>query len=155
VNLRLAFCWIGLVVFALPMLPNIAYAIWPPRGGEAPPARKYPLLEGVEQASRTFYLLALTLLVSSTPRDMSSPWLYLGIVFLALYFVVWLRYFVGGRDPLLLGTSFLGIPVPLAVFPVLYFLCAALWLHNPVAAGCMLVFGIAHITVSCRTLPQV
>ena len=29
-NLKLSFSWIGLVVFALPMLINIAYAVFPP-----------------------------------------------------------------------------------------------------------------------------
>ncbi len=28
-NVRFAFSWVGLVVFALPMLPNIAYAVFP------------------------------------------------------------------------------------------------------------------------------
>lgn len=30
-NLKVSFSWIGLVVFALPMLINIAYAIFPPK----------------------------------------------------------------------------------------------------------------------------
>lgn len=29
-NLKLSFSWVGLVVFALPMLINIAYAVFPP-----------------------------------------------------------------------------------------------------------------------------
>ena len=30
-SLKLSFSWIGLVIFALPMLINIAYAIFPPK----------------------------------------------------------------------------------------------------------------------------
>lgn len=47
-----------------------------------------------------------------------------------LYYIVWIRYFIGGRDAGLLSKSFCLVPMPLAVFPVLYFICAALWLHN-------------------------
>ena len=32
-----------------------------------------------------------------------------------------------------------------AVFPGLYFMSAALWLHNYIACGFMVIFGIAHI----------
>ncbi|MGN0413800.1 MAG: hypothetical protein ACI4FV_12275 [Lachnospiraceae bacterium] len=40
------------------------------------------------------------------------------------------------------------VPMPLAVFPVLYFLCAAIWVHNIPAAVFMILFGIAHNIVS-------
>ncbi len=36
----------------------------------------------------------------------------------------------------------------LAIFPVLYFLCAALWLNNDIAVVIILVFGVAHSAVS-------
>ena len=71
--------------------------------------------------------------------------------FLLLYYVVWIRYFTGGRDIALLNRPFLFIPMPLAVFPVLYFLCAALWLHNIPAAILMMIFGAAHLTVSIQS----
>ena len=35
-------------------------------------------------------------------------------------------YFMGGQEVFLLSHSFLFVPMPLAVFPVLYFLCAAI-----------------------------
>ena len=57
-------------------------------------------------------------------------------------------YFMGSQEVFLLSHSFLYIPMPLAVFPVLYFLCAAIWLHNLPAAIIMVIFGAAHLTVS-------
>lgn len=56
-----------------------------------------------------------------------------------------------GRDVALLGKPFLFVPIPLAVFPVLYYLCAAIWMSNLPAAAVMAVFGIAHIAVSVRS----
>ena len=58
-------------------------------------------------------------------------------------------YFMGGV--FLLSHSFLLVPMPLAVFSVLYFLCAAVWLHNLPAAILMTVFGAAHLTVSIQS----
>ena len=56
-----------------------------------------------------------------------------------------------GRKIALLRCAFLFVPMPLVVFPVLYFLCAAIWLHNVPAVLLMMIFGAAHLTVSLRS----
>ena len=147
-NLKVSLCWSGLVVFALPMLINIAYVVFPP-AGEAKPSRAVPRwLEGIEQGGRIAYLLAIALLASREPIGLRSAWLGLAACFLALYYVVWMRYFLGGRQIALLNRAFLFVPMPLAVFPVLYYLCAAIWLRNLPAVAAMLIFGTAHLAVS-------
>lgn len=152
-NLRLSFSWVGLVIFVLPMLINIVYAIFPPVGvtGTDRQAAIPRLLEITEQASRIAYLLAITFLVSRDRPAVRSVWFFAAVVFLVLYYAVWIRYFAGGRDVALLERSFLAVPIPLAVFPVLYFLCAAIWMHNIPAAVVMVIFGASHIAVSVRS----
>lgn len=150
-NLKISFSWIGLVVFALPMLISLVYAAFPPAGEPQPPAPVTRWVEIVEQASRIAYLLAVTFLVSRTPVSVRSTWFFLAGAFLLLYYAVWIRYFVFGRDVALLERMFLFVPMPLAVFPVLYFLCAALWLHNVPAAVLMVIFGATHLTVSLQS----
>ena len=90
-------------------------------------------------------------LMSREALSFWSVWFSLAAVFLALYYAVWLRYFIGGREITLLSRSFLFVPMPLAVFPVLYFLCAAIWLHNLPAAIIMVIFGAAHLAVSIQS----
>ena len=46
---------------------------------------------------------------------------------------------------------FVPIQPELVVFPVLYYLCAALWLRNLPAVILMLIFGAAHLTVSIQS----
>lgn len=150
-NLKVSFSWIGLVIFALPMLINIAYVMFPPAGKAEQAAAVTHWVEIVEQISRIAYLFAVTLLVSRETLSFRSVWFSLAAVFLVLYYAVWLRYFMGGREIVLLSRSFLFVPLPLAVFPVLYFLCAAIWLHNLPAAIIMAVFGAAHLTVSLQS----
>lgn len=150
-NLKVSFSWIGLVVFALPMLINIAYAVFPPVGKAEQAAAVTHWVEVIEQVSRIAYLAAVTLLVSREPVSTRSGWLWLAVLFLVLYYAVWIRYFAGGREINLLNRTFLLVPMPLAVFPVLYFLCAAIWLHNAPAAVIMVVFGAAHLTVSLQS----
>lgn len=150
-NLKVSFSWVGLVVFALPMLINIAYVMFPPAGEAKPPAPVTHWVEIVEQVSRIAYLLAVTLLVSRRPVSWRSAWLFLAAVFLILYYDVWIRYFALGREIALLKRAFLFVPMPLAVFPVLYFLCAAVWLHNVPAVILMVIFGAAHWRVSIQS----
>ena len=149
--MSLSVSWTGLVVFALPMLINLAYVLFPPAGTAEQQKPVTHWVELVEQISRMVYLLAIVLLVSRKPSRLQSVWLGLAALFLILYYAVWIRYFAGGREIVLLRRSFLFVPMPLAVFPVLYFLCAAIWLHNIPAAVTMVVFGIAHLTVSIQS----
>ena len=150
-NLKVSFLWIGLVVFALPMLINIAYVMFPPVGKAEQAAAVTHWIAIVEQISRIAYLFAVTLIVSRDKLSFRSGWLYLAAAFLFLYYAMWLRYFMSGREISLLSRSFLFVPMPLAVFPVLYFLCAAIWLHNLPAAIIMVIFGAAHLNVSTRS----
>ena len=150
-NLKLSFSWVGLVVFALPMLINIAYAVFPPVGKVEQGETVTHWVEIVEQVSRIAYLAAIMLLVSRESVRFRSAWLWFAALFLILYYAVWFRYFAGGRKIALLNRPFLFVPMPLVVFPVLYYLCAAVWLHNLPAAIFMIVFGAAHLTVSIQS----
>ena len=149
--MKLSFSWIGIVVFALPMLINIAYVIFPPAGAAKQSKGVTRWLEIVENISRIAYLVSISVLVSEKPINPKSAWLMLSALFLILYYIVWIRYFKGGRDIALLGKPFLFVPMPLAVFPVLYFMFAAIWLGNIPAAVIMAIFGAAHITVSVQS----
>lgn len=144
--------WMGILIFILPMIINLIYTFFPPVNAPAEPAKVNKVIEFVEQLTRMLYLFAICFLVSERKIDYTSIWLYLEIIFLILYYIVWIRYFIGGRDTDLLSKSFCLIPMPLAIFPVLYFICAALWLHNMPAVIIMVIFGIAHNIVSYSSL---
>lgn len=145
---KIQFSWIGLIIFALPMLINIVYFVFPPVNAPSEAEASNKIWEMIEQVTRVLYVAAICILVSNKKIDLKSPWFYFEIVFLVLYYIVWIRYFMGGRDVALLGKSFLFVPMPLAVFPVLYFFFSAIWLHNYIAAIIMVAFGIAHNLVS-------
>ena len=51
-NLKVSFSWIGLVIFALPMLINIAYVMFPPVGKAEQTAAVTHWIEIVEQPHR-------------------------------------------------------------------------------------------------------
>ena len=158
--MRFGFSVIGLVIFLVPMLINIVYFLLPPvdekKDGESrkqkEERKENRILSMIESGSRIAYAIAICCLVSKAEISYRSPLLYVSIVFLILYYIVWIRYFIGGRKMRLLGSSFLFVPMPLAIFPVLYFLFAALWVHNYYAMGVMILFGIAHNVISYQEL---
>lgn len=146
------FTIIGLVIFMLPMLINIVYFVLPPVDASASQNMPTKWIEMVESISRIAYAVLICFMLKDKVVKWNSPLLYFALLFLVLYYVVWIRYFLGGRDVALMRASFCFIPMPLAVFPVLYFLLAALWLGNYPAAIIMVIFGIAHNIVSYQSL---
>lgn len=92
-NLKVSFSWIGLVIFALPMLINIAYVMFPPAGKAEQTAAVTHWVEIVEQISRIAYLFAVMLLVSRENLSFRSVWFSLAAVFLVLYYAVSVQSF--------------------------------------------------------------
>lgn len=150
-NVKLGFSWIGLIVFLLPMLINIVYVILPPKNAPTTQQETNKILEIIEQSTRILYMLAIVFLVCKEKVDFTSIWMFVGLMFLTLYYIVWFRYFLGGRDIELLGKAFLFVLMPLAVFPVIYFICSAIWLNNYIAVLFMIIFGIAHNIISYKS----
>lgn len=142
----------GILVFILPMLINLFYFKVAPDNTSTPIPPQYRWIEWIEQATRILYMIFICILVSKQDVDFKSPYLYISIIFLILYYIVWIRFFMSGMQSELRKANFFFVPIPLAIFPVLYFLFAALWLQNGLAAITMLFFGVAHYFVSSMTL---
>lgn len=151
-DLKFRISFFGIIIFILPMFVNLFYFKVAPNDTSTPIAPQYKWIEWIEQVTRMLYMIFICILVSRQKVSFTSPYLYLSLLFLILYYIVWIRYFIGGMQPELMKTNFFFVPIPLAIFPVLYFLFAALWLQNGAAAIIMLFFGIAHYFVSSMTL---
>lgn len=149
-NIKFGFSFYGLIIFIIPILVNILYCILPPK--EERKEQPQPIWDQIENASRILYAVCMCVIVTAKSYNFNSVFFYGMVLFIALYYIVWARYFICGRSVKLLGTKFLFVPMPLAVFPVLYFLCGALWLNNYIAAVIMVIFGIAHNVVSYKNL---
>ncbi len=151
--MKFGFSFIGLIIFVVPMLINIIYFMFPEKNPKEEKSEKNnKILEGIEQTSRVLFAILICILVSNSEIKYRSCLLYISITFLVLYYIVWIRYFINGRDVKMLGKRFFFIPMPLAIFPVLYFLFSALWIKNYPAAVVMVIFGIAHNLISYKNL---
>ena len=137
----------GVVIYTLPIIITL---FSPASDPTSPDDTAHPL-ETIEKLSRLAYLLIIVYLEDRNPVDFRSAWLYIAAVFLILYYLVWIRYFTGRRKVSLFKKAFLFVPMPLAVFLMLYYLCGAIWLRNLPAAIAALIFGVTYTILSYRS----
>ncbi|WP_058301097.1 hypothetical protein [Gorillibacterium timonense] len=137
------FSWEGLVVFLLVMVPNLFY-FWLPQADadlvKAEHNGSYRLWTLIEHASQAVMVALLVFLTSRSSSSFLSPYTLGMAVFLLSYYGMWGFYFRGRRNRLLL--------LGMAVFPVVYFVLAQLWLHNVPALVPTGIFGIAHVWIT-------
>lgn len=140
-NLSLAISIPGIIVFWAAMVPNFVFMLTAPQE-QMEEDRKKSHLNG-EDLSRDFFAFFLVAFVS--PEYASVLYLIVAIVFLVLYYITWFRYFKNGKkaEDLLSPLGF--VPVPLAIFPILYFVFASLFLNNILSLALCLLFAFFHI----------
>jgi hypothetical protein len=141
--MKVTYSWQAFIIVILPMLPNIIYFIMPPN--DVPQASGNKIIESLESISRIIGFALLIFMAQNPNPSLKSPWVFGMLIFLLLYIGLWGRYFLGGGSYALLGKSFLGIPSPMAIFPVCYFICAAVWLGCVPAIVAWIVFLIFHL----------
>lgn len=135
----------ALVIIILVMAPNIIYFIKPPTNIPESLGSRIKIIERIENISRIISFILLLFLSRKPDANLINPWVVGMLIFLLLYFVLWGRYFYNGCSYSLLGKSFLSIPMPMAIFPICCFICAAFWLDCFPAVIVLVVFGISHI----------
>ncbi len=151
----LGFHWKGALVSMLVLLPNLLYFMLPPRNAPAAIAPLPVIFTILEQAGRVLcFVLPFVFgrrIAESKPDILV---LLMGLCLLG-YYLCWARFFAGGRGFDLMYAPFLGIPVPLAVFPILYFLLLGVWLRPPVLILPAVLFAVGHLAESLNIWRQI
>lgn len=141
----------GALIPLLIMLPNVIWMLAPKGDGSEPVAE--PLwLTIMENIGRFATLIVPFFYSLDAHKKFSLPVMIAMGLALAGYYGGWIRYFVGGRAPALLGASLLGIPLPMAVLPIAFFILSSYLMGSWWMFGAALLFGVAHIWISALTL---
>ncbi|WP_367925120.1 hypothetical protein [uncultured Ruthenibacterium sp.] len=137
-------------LFALgALVPSFLLVFFPPRKRPG----QLPTMEGpltaMEYAGR-----AGCLLVCCFSGDIFTPHFGLlfwcSLVLLVLYWLMWVRFFKGGRDFRLLYAPVGPIPIPMALLPLCLFWVMALWGRSIGLALVTLVLALGHVPSSWR-----
>jgi len=135
----------GMIILIILMLPNILFAVLPVKGVPHKTEDAGAFLNFLEQSMRIAYF-AVLIFGTNNNKINSQKLVMIGmIVCIVIYYLLWLRYFINGRENILLFKKILGIPVPMAVFPVLFLILAGFWLNSIWLIVIGILFGIGHV----------
>ena len=136
-NYYFGFSWKGLIIFVLPMIPNIFYFLIPASEISRNNANSHLILDVLEHGSQAVFVFLLIFVISKKASEMRWPYTFGMAIMLILYYGLWVVYFTGNANPVI----FWGM----AVLPVVYFILAEIWLHHYLAIIPTLLFGIVHV----------
>jgi hypothetical protein len=136
------------------MLPNLLWMLFPPRGRPEDSAGSkgglHRLMEFMEWVGRIAALVIpfFYRIEAQSPRQIVA----LVVVALALlfYYAGWARYFLRGRRYALLFDRFLGVPIPLAISPIVCFLAASVLFGSWTLALASVVLGVGHLWITVQ-----
>ncbi len=74
---------------------------------------------------------------------------------IVIYYVCWIRFFSRGRKYILLYQKLMFVPIPMAIFPILYFLCISILLNSWIIAVFTLIFAIGHILETLKSIKNI
>ncbi|MBN2004660.1 MAG: hypothetical protein JXA21_14990 [Anaerolineae bacterium] len=138
----------GWLIPLLILLPNVLIVRFPPADKPQDASGVNRLLEVLERLGQVgvfvipcFYRVRVWGVVAAVS---------LAVMALALvcYYLGWLRYVRRGRRYALLFAPMWGIPLPMAVMPIIYFGTAAALLRSWPLAAATLALAVGHLAVS-------
>ncbi|MFC3746126.1 hypothetical protein [Paenibacillus sp. GCM10012306] len=139
----------SLVIPLLILLPSLLFFKLEPRNMPSEKNKKllYTVAEGVGRVGVIVVPLFFAIHLQETYEIISLVGMVLALL---LYYFGWGRYFRNGREYKLLYSPMLGVPVPLAISPIVYFLCASVVLHSVYMLIFSVILAVGHIPSSLR-----
>lgn len=149
------FHYVSLIVPVAVFLPTLLFFVFPPRNILAPSQMKsnpiYSLAEWIGRLGVCVLPIFLSIHIDK-PHEVLA--LIGMIVCLLFYYSGWIRFFVRNREFAFLFSPMYGVPIPLAISPILYFLCASVILHSFIYLLSGLILAVGHIPASLNIYRQ-
>jgi len=145
---RFGFSYVGTVFLLALFIPNVIWArLARPEGYD--PSSENRVLQTLERVGQVLTVAAAVLFANTNLRHWTpwSWWLVAAVVLMIAYELGWIRYFTSRRTTGDFYRSLLGVPVPLATFPVTAFLLLGVYGHLVPLIVATVVLGIGHIGI--------
>jgi len=144
----------GGLIPILIMLPNLLWMLFPPRGqpegSVGSTGRLHRLMEILEWVGRIAALVIpfFYRIEAQSPRQVVA--LVVAALALLFYYAGWARYFLRGRRYALLFDRLLGVPIPLAISPIVCFLAASVLFGAWYLALATVILGVGHVWITLQ-----
>lgn len=147
----------SLVIPVMILLPNLSFLLLQPRNMPGPTEEgKKPFVFAAAEGAGRIGAFAIPVFYPMHLEQWFEMASLAGmLVFLLLYYWGWMRYYAKGREFADLFASLLGVPVPMAVGPALYFLLSSVLLHSPLLLAFSIAFAVGHIAISLNTYNRI
>ncbi len=145
--------YLGWLVSVLVLVPNLIFfkflpARSSPKSQGSTKSSVMKLMEYLERIGQVGVFAIPFIYQTSVQTVLQKISLSVMIVFLLIYYVAWLRFFLKGRQYLLLYSPLRGLPLPMVVSPIAYFLAASVFLSSWFLGAFAVVLAIGHICIS-------
>lgn len=135
---------VSLLIPLLILLPNLIFFRLEPQNmpSENNKTSIFTVAEGIGRFGVILVPVFFSIHIQTTFETIS---LIVMLLSLTAYYFGWVRYFGNNREYKLLFSPLLGVPVPLAISPSLYFLFAAVIMHSFYFFIFSVIFAAGHI----------
>jgi hypothetical protein len=145
--------YLGWLVSVLVLVPNLIFfkflpAESSPKPQESPKNSVKKLMQYLERIGQAGVFAIPLIYQTSIQTSLQKISLSIMIVFLLIYYIGWLRFFLKGRQYALLYAPLMGLPLPMVVSPIAYFLAASVFLSSWFLGVFTIVLAIGHIYIS-------
>jgi hypothetical protein len=114
-----------------------------------------PILSALEGIGR-ICVLVFPVFSSISVKNLYEITALIGMLLLVgIYYYGWIRYFTHNNEYKLLFSPIIGIPVPMAISPVVYFSLASIALHSPYLFAGSVVMAAGHVPISLNIYYQI
>jgi len=150
---ELKFYPINLLIVGLILLPNILSMFLPPVNIPAESHRPpwWSVIIAIEWIGR-IAIFILPLFWKIRVDRSTILFLFLMSLMLVIYYVGWTRFFLNGREFRLLFEPLLGIPIPLAISPLLCVLFLGLAQKSWPVVAASVIMALGHIPESLSNI---
>lgn len=138
----------GILVILLPLLPNIFFYIFPTKNVPGNLNSVPAIFTIIEQVGRIACFVIPVVFGKKIAEQKNSYLVILMVICLLIYYIRWILYFATGREFYDLFKPIGLIPIPMAIFPLMYLILLGIWVESPFFIASAMLFSIGHIVVS-------
>ncbi|MDL2292369.1 hypothetical protein LJC17_02135 [Acholeplasma sp. OttesenSCG-928-E16] len=140
IQFKMGFSFIGLILFALVMIPNIVWVFVPSSNDPLRIESTTPVIDIFQTIFQVLMIASLILLINKKEKKLSirTPFLIASIICLIIYYINWVLYYS--------GTVNLTVLALLTIPPCLSFTFLSIDRKNWFACGLSIIFFMLHLT---------
>ncbi|CAH1223939.1 hypothetical protein PAECIP111892_05393 [Paenibacillus auburnensis] len=143
----------GFILPLLVLLPNLLLIFFAPHNipKTVSPPFIFTVFERVGQVTCFTMPILFGTKIAAQPVNLLTGLMFICLI---IYYLCWIRFFWSGREFAILFKPLSFIPIPMALFPILYFILLAVWLNSYLFAIPAVLFAIGHFVNSWSTFSQ-